>query len=207
MRNAPALLSLILAACANAESPAPAPAPPAVAVAAPMALESRSFVAQGGGLRVPIKIRVPARWVVRAERELVPPDEAEADGVALDFWATCDGDCTPDKLAARLRALVDDAPAKASRPNLNTGNAELDAVRLDVKTVEKGTLPGGGFVVYRVGKPAGVSGPYFEGLAALCARRKEGADTFVVATVMARADKEKTIGPVLLEACKTWEID
>jgi hypothetical protein len=53
---------------------------------------------------VPIKARVPVGWEQYGDNKFMP--HGDHGDFHLEFTATCDGACTPDKLPGMLEALV-----------------------------------------------------------------------------------------------------
>ncbi len=149
-----------------------------------------------------MRARVPSGWVGSGQ-SFRPPTETDGYPV-LELDITCNGMCSAEALPNNLAALVKGTATGAARPNFNTGDPALDAVRLDVAVVDEGTWKDGGYQAVRVTKPAGLSGPYREELVARCARVHPTQPVFVHAFVRAPLSAEKTLWPLLLEACKTW---
>jgi hypothetical protein len=199
-------LCLTLLAC-DEKKAAPPPEPPKPPPAEkkveppkppPLALEERSIEVKNLSDTLTLKVKVPVGWT--GETSFRPKDDL-GDRL-LSFEAGCDGSCAAKDLPKNLDKLIAKAPDGAAKPNLNTGDPKLDAVRLDVKVIEKGDLADGKFVVYQVSKPAGLDGPYPEGLRARCGVYRKGDPAFVVVNAKAPAADEKTLWPLLVEACK-----
>jgi hypothetical protein len=206
------LAALALAACACSRQPPATPtaadAAPAVRAAAPDARPSGPIardlsITTPAGNTARVKVTVPADWTVSAYGATLRNGSGESVA-GVEFMPTCDGDCT--KAAQNLETRIEGSPEGAARPNLNTGNPELDAVRLDVAVLDKGDLPDGKYVVMRITKPAGLQGPYREQVKAVCARLVPAKDRFLLATAWAPVAEEKTLGPAAIAACKTFEI-
>ncbi|HKA88052.1 MAG TPA: hypothetical protein VKE22_10315 [Haliangiales bacterium] len=193
-----------LAACAKetvspppADKPAPPPAQPA-----PPQLETRDIVVKHVDDQAAVRARVPSDWVGSGQ-SFRPPREMDGYPI-LAFDITCNGACDAATLPKNLVALVKGTATGAARPNLNTGDPALDAVRLDAAVVDEGEWKDGGYQAVRVTRPAGLTGPYRDELVARCARTHPGVGAFVHAFVRAPVSAEKTLWPLLLEACKTW---
>jgi hypothetical protein len=104
--------------------------------------------------------------------------------------------------------LLDDADSTVegkARPNINTGDPALDKVRLDLAAVDEGKLGDGVFRVVRVTRPEGLEGPYREELVAVCVRGARGGPA-VAAQGWAPIGREAELGPIIVAACKTFEI-
>jgi hypothetical protein len=155
----------------------------------------------GGSAR--LCVTLPAGWTTEAT-SIVLRDEYQEAIAGIQFTVICDAQCSAADIA-RLPHAVDEAIATRARPNVGTGDPEMDAVRLDVADVERAVVPGGHIRVVRVTKPAGLEGPYREQLYAVCARAKLGAKA-VIAQAWAPLARKGELGPVIVHACKTFEI-
>jgi hypothetical protein len=157
------------------------------------------------GTPVKVRVKVPGDFTATPYGASAKNQYGEAES-GVDFTVTCDGECTPAKLPDVLAKLVAHGPESASKPNFNTGDPKLDAVRLDVATLDHGDIPGGKFIVYRVTKPKDLEGPYREAYHALCGKMLPGNDRFIYAQAWTSIAAEKTVGPAIVEACKTFEL-
>jgi hypothetical protein len=111
-----------------------------------------------------------------------------------------------DRLRRDAGASDADATVEGkARPNINTGDPALDAVRLERAAVENGQLGDGVFRVARVTRPAVLEGPYREELVEVCVRGARGGPA-VAAQAWAPIAREAELGPVIVAACKTLEI-
>jgi hypothetical protein len=221
MHRAWSLLALaVLATCGKTEPAAPkapaatepAPKPPAATEPAPKppapaqpAPELRELTVTSAGSTAKVRVKVPASW--RAEASGAGVRNAYGEQVAgIGFTVTCDGSCAAAELPGHLARLVGAAPESEARPNYNTGDPKLDAVRLDVEKLDEGDLPDGKRIVLRVRKPAGLEGPYPQGLVAVCARLHPARDRFVVAHARVALEAEKEWATAATEACRTFEV-
>jgi hypothetical protein len=176
----------------------------------PAEIEARSLTIERGRRRATVRTQLPADWE-EDRGGFQPPTEVEGIwqprfGVAFgDF--SCTGGCKDEDFERERDGVLERAKDRLAGPNLNTGKPELDELRLEVTEIEKGELPGGGYVAHRVAIPEGVEGPYFEGINATCSRFRSGDDGYIVATVRIPKVAEKEVGSLLLDACKAAEID
>ena len=62
---------------------------------------------------------------------------------SVSFERTCGGVCSAANVARVLAGLVESVKSSAARPNYNTGDPRLDAMRMDVTVLEacKSTAP------------------------------------------------------------------
>ena len=182
-----------------ATPPAGQPAPGAPAAAA----VDRELDVASVNLRARVRVTVPATWMVSG-LQVVLRDQYQEAIAGVQFTVTCDGACGDDEIA-KLPQLVDQTFETRTRPNIGTGDPALDAVRMNLEVVEQGDVPNGKFRVGRITKPAGLQGPYRNQLYAVCARARPGSK-IVAAQAWAPLDKEAELGPVIVAACKTFEI-
>lgn len=181
-----------------APSPASAPEKQGAAGVREMAVPSSS-----GGHDVKVRARLPASWSQRP-RSIVLENEAREAIAGVQFDILCEAPCTDEDIA-RFAAVVDSSIESWVRPNVTTGDAKMDAVRLDLTLVEKGELPDGRFLVARVARPPGLEGPYRDELVAVCVRGRRG-EAAIAAQGWAPLARESELGPIVVEACKTFEI-
>ncbi|HKE18153.1 MAG TPA: hypothetical protein VKB80_24920 [Kofleriaceae bacterium] len=172
-------------------------AEPAAGKAEPAA--ARELALPSGGR---VRVALPASWVPRASSIVLENETREAvAGVQFDVVA----DKATEEDISRFAVVADSTIDGKARPNINTGDPAMDAVRLDVAEVERGKLADGVFRVARVTRPAGLEGPYREELVACCVRGARGQPA-VAAQAWAPIAREAELGPVVVAACKGFEI-
>lgn len=181
--------------------PAGQPAPPAAAPAG--SVVDRELDVTSVNLRARVRVKVPAAWTVSG-LQVVLRDEYQEAIAGVQFTVTCDGTCGDDEVA-KLPQLVDQTFETRTRPNIGTGDPALDAVRMNLEVVDQGDVPNGKFRVGRITKPADLQGPYRNQLYAVCARARPGSK-IVAAQAWAPLAREAELGPVIVAACKTFEI-
>ena len=191
-----------------AQGPGQPPTPPSGPTAATGATAAdppvdRELEVQEPSASAKVRVKLPASWSAN-ELSIVLRDEFKEAIAGVQFTVICNQGCGDDDIARMPRAVDQTFETKA-RPNINTGDPVMDAVRLDVAVVEQGDVPSGKFRVARVTKPAGLKGPYREQLYAVCVRAKPGAKV-VAAQAWAPIDRERDLGPIIVAACKTFEI-
>ncbi len=147
-------------------------------------------------------MNVPTAWTNSTLSAVLRDEYGEAIA-GIQFTVICNDQCGDDQIA-NMPKVINETFETRARPNLNTGDAVLDAVRLNVELVEEGDVPDGKFRIARVTKPAGLQGPYREQLYGVCVRAKKGAK-IVAAQAWAPVGRAE-LGPVIVNACKTFEI-
>jgi hypothetical protein len=176
----------------------------------PPKLEERSFTIERGNRQATVRAPIPAGWE-EDRGGFKPPAEVEGmwqPRLSVAFGGySCTGGCRDEDFERERDAVLEGAKERLARPNRNTGKPELDELRLEVTEVEKGELPGGGYVAYRVEVPQGVEGPYFQGIDATCSRFRTGEYGYIVSSVRIPKVAEEDLWPLLLDACKGADID
>lgn len=185
----------------GAKTPAPAADAAPAPSADPVDREVEVTSIHGDGARV--RVRVPASWEERESRFVLTNEFGETVA-AVQFSVMFESGASADDIA-RFPAIVDSGFEGKLRPNLNSGDPKLDAVRLELAVVEEGDLPDGRFKVGRITKPAGAEGPYREVLQASCIRGTKGGKAVAVQGWVP-LDREQELGPMVVEACKTFAI-
>lgn len=160
----------------------------------------REMTLPGGGK---VRVKLPASWSQRAQ-SIVLENESREAVAGVQFDVVCEKDCSDEDIA-RFGSIVDSTFDTRVRPNINTGDPKMDAVRLDLALVEEGELPDGRFRVARITRPAGLEGPYREELYAVCVRGQPGGQAMAAQGWVPLAS-EAELGPLMVEACKTFEI-
>src|SRR4029079_18690376 len=95
-----------------------------------------------------VRVKLPASWTA-SELMIVLRDEFKEAIAGVQFTVICNQGCGDDEIA-RIPKVVDQMFETKARPNVNTGDAAMDAVRLDVAVVDQGDVPSGKFRVARV---------------------------------------------------------
>jgi hypothetical protein len=160
-------------------------------------------VPSSGGEDGAVRVRLPASWSQRAQ-SIVLENESREAVAGVQFDVVCEKECSDEDIS-RFGSIVDSTFDTRVRPNVGTGDPKLDAVRLDLALVEEGELPDGRFRVARITRPAGLEGPYREELYAVCVRGKRGGKAMAAQGWVPLA-REAELGPLVVEACKTFEI-
>ena len=153
---------------------------------------------------VTVTVSAPKGWTKSAGDDFASfslASSVSSPSPYLSVSVNCDGDCTVAKIdktiARRTTALIE----RAKKPNLNTGDSKLDAVRAPVKVLGQGALkPAGQWVALDVGTP-NPKEPYFDGFKATCLLHRPNDDYFIQ-TDIGVSRKDKALFPMLLAACK-----
>jgi hypothetical protein len=196
-----------------AEPGEPAPVDPGEQAPAELRLEDRTFTIARRDQEASLRAPVPVGWrESKTSTGISFAPTTELPGIwqpQLSFEVggySCSGGCEDADFERERDALLERVADTLARPNRNTGKPELDELQLDVSELDKGDLAGGAFVVHRVAIPAGVEGPYFEGIQATCSRYRAGDKLYFAARVRIPRAGEQDLWPLLLDACKGAEV-
>lgn len=160
----------------------------------------REVEVTGANFTARVRVALPAAWQL-SPNGIVLRDASQEAIAGVEFTPICEAACEPDQITSVLDGTLE----RRGRPNLNTGDPALDAVRLHLEILERRDLPDGKLAVARVTKPAGLEGPYREQLYAVCVRAKPGGRV-VAAQAWAPLDREAELRTVLVDACTRFEI-
>jgi hypothetical protein len=190
--------------------PPPPPSPPDAALpdAGPPTLETRTTHIEWHDLKADLTVQVPVGWVESSPGHFRPAGAPSMSGPYISFafgGYACAGECKDKDFLRELNSLIDRKKANLEKPNISSDPA-LDAVRLDVTEIDKGTIPDGRFVAYEVKRPAGVEGPYYLGKTILCSRFRKGDKFYIYASAAVHENADQAFWPLLVEACKTAQI-
>ena len=179
-----------------------APATPIAPTTVALSVEA----AGGGGADV--ELSVPAGWTRNADfgpdawAPTAQPDRMYPARFALRV--SCGGSCAPDAIPANIDAVFEGFRARAEKPNFNTGDPALDAVRADVTTIFDEALPDGRVAALRVDYSAEVlaSGPYQPDFRIQCLRHRPGDRFFVDLSGRGPRAAEAAHLPAMRAACE-----
>ena len=189
---------------------APPAAPPIDAGFAvwPATLEDRTFTIEWHDMRATLTGRVPVGWISRSPGSFKVPDD-EMPGIMDPSirWSfggiSCSGECDDGDMQKSMANAWKSIESTYPLVSYNVG--ETDKLRLDVKVLEEGTFPDGKYQAVRVTRGANAPGApeYLERVEATCARHRKGDAFYIIASASTKLTYEKTLFPLLLEACKT----
>jgi hypothetical protein len=213
----------ILLACGEKksapESPPPTPAPnqapvdavtPDAFAAWPATLEDRPLALEWHSMKTSLTVRVPVGWVNRGPNErsgtyTIPTDNPSPMQPSISYSfgnRSCSGVCDATDIKKNVAEMW--AAVEKSWGTYGTGSPDLEAVKFDVKVLEKGAFPDGSFKAAKITRPAGSPVPaYMDRLQGVCERFRKTDDFYIHVTIIAPLEYETTLWPLLLEACKT----
>jgi hypothetical protein len=133
---------------------------------------------------VDVRFTLPSGWqksVGFGPTTYGPVETGQPFPTRVTLSAGCNGNCDPRAIPANIDAHFAAFVERASRPNFNTGDETLDAVRADVTTLARFDLPAGRGVALAVdyAKELLASGPYQPQFQVLCVVRQPGDNHYV----------------------------
>ncbi|GEM_PF-5992299 len=156
---------------------------------------------------VDVAFTLPAGW---AEAPAYGENRWGPAGVELAFGfdVSCNGSCHPAAIAGNMTRSFEGFRSSAARPNVNTGDPAMDALRANVETLEEAELPGGRLLALRVtyAREILASGPYRPQLRLLCAWRNPGDAWYVSLRLLADLEPGEAALPALLEICRSVKV-
>ncbi|MBL9020258.1 MAG: hypothetical protein JNL83_39095, partial [Myxococcales bacterium] len=214
------LAAIGLSACSRQTDDAPpAPgAPPATQPARtpgdagfavwPARLEDRTFDIAWHDMRATLTGRVPVGWISRTPGHFKVPDGDNPGimdpSIGWTFGGvSCSGECDDGDLQTSMASAWESIDERF--PRVSSGMGESDKLRLDVTVLEEGTFPDGKYKAVRVTRGAKSPGApdYLERVEATCVRHRKGDTFYIIASTSMKLTYEKTLWPLMLEACKT----
>lgn len=210
------LLVLVLGACTkkpdeSSPSATAAPAKPAVDAGIsvwPTTLEDRTFTIEWHDMKATLKGRVPVGWISRTPGSFKTPDNNSPGimdpSISWSFGGiSCSGACDDGDMQKSMADAWKSTEQQYPLVSYNMG--ETDKLRLDVQVLEEGTFPDGKYKAVRITRGANAVGApdYLERVEATCMRHRKGDTYYIIASASMKLVYEKTLWPLLLEACKT----
>ena len=212
------VIALCLVACSKQHDdapPAPPPSPPKAPVRVdagfavwPATLEDRSITLEWHALRATLTGRVPVGWIPGTPGYFSPPDGGNPRPMDPSIsWRfgniSCSGECDDGDMQKSMATSWKSIENGYARVSYNVG--ETDKLRLDVTVLEEGKFPDGKYKAVRVTRGANAVGApeYLERVEATCVRHRKGDRYYIIASTSMKLVYEKTLWPLMLEACKT----
>jgi hypothetical protein len=155
-----------------------------------------------------LKAKIPPNWVRNPDFGAIvyqPKNKDDYfDPPRLQYETSCGGSCKPKDIPKNIENLVIGIKNTLSRPNYNTGDPELDAIRANVEIlVEEKYADDGWILAAAVSYPEELSSALYIPKIVVNAFRHHKDDRFFVQTTASvqLTQKEEFLS-VLLEACK-----
>jgi hypothetical protein len=155
-----------------------------------------------------LKAKIPATWVRNPDfGGIVYQPENYADYFyppILSYGTNCAGSCAPEDIPKNIEKLITGIKDTLARPNINTGDPELDAIRANVEILVEEKFAGDGWILAAaVSYPEELSSAlYIPKIVVHTFRHHKGDGFFVQTTARAQLTQRDEFLKVFLEACK-----
>ncbi|MBN1225290.1 MAG: hypothetical protein JXB23_18725 [Candidatus Aminicenantes bacterium] len=155
-----------------------------------------------------VKAQIPAGWVRNPDfggAVFQPEDYADYFyAPVIQYQASCAGPCDPKAIPGNIDKTIQGIKETLSRPNINTGDPELDAVRANVDILADEKFSEDGWILAAaVTYPENLSAAlYIPKIVVHSFRHHEGDGFFVQTTALAELNQKEELLPLFLEACK-----
>jgi len=155
-----------------------------------------------------VKARIPADWVRNPDLGAVvfqPADYADYFyPPVIHYEISCSGSCDPKAIRGNIEKNIQGIKDILARPNINTGDPELDAIRATVEIITEEKFREDGWIfAAAVTYPEHLSKALYIPKFVVHTFRHHPGDGFFIHTIaMAPLDKKEELLPVLREACK-----
>jgi len=175
-----------------------------------MVLQPESFAVQlpNSAETLAVQGRIPKGWARNLEFGTVvfqPADKDDHfDPPLLQYEVRCGGSCEPQAIPANIEAAVQGIKDRLARPNINTGDSELDAVRAGVEVLlDEKFGADGRILAAAVTYPEHLSAAlYIPRVVVHAFLHRPGDGFFIQTTGRCHLNQKDELLPVLTEACK-----
>jgi len=155
-----------------------------------------------------VKARIPAGWIRNTDFEgavYQPEDYGDYFYPPLiQYQAACAGSCDPRDIPGNIGKAILGIKERLSRPNINTGDPELDAVRAEVDIISDEKCGDDGWILAAaVTYPENLSPALYTPKIVVHSFRHHQKDGFFVqTTARAHLNQKEELLSLLIEACK-----
>lgn len=155
-----------------------------------------------------VKARIPATWIRNPDFGTVvfqPKDyEDYFYPPFIQFTISCAGSCDPEAIPGNIENKIKGIIDTLTRPNINTGDPELDAIRANVEILKEEKFSENGWIFAAVVTyPENLSSAQYVPKVAVHAFCHHPGDAFFVETnARAHLDQKDDMLNILMAACK-----
>jgi hypothetical protein len=155
-----------------------------------------------------LKAKIPAGWARNPDfGGIVYQPDNYADYFyppILSYTTGCAGSCAPNDIPKNIEKLIKGIKDTLARPNINTGDPELDAIRANVKIIAEEKFSDDGWLLAAaVSYPEELSSAmYTPKIVVNTFRHHKGDRFFVQTTARAQLSQKDEFLSVFLEVCK-----
>ena len=155
-----------------------------------------------------VKAQIPAGWVRNPDFGGIifqPEDYADYFYAPLiQYQTSCAGSCDPKAIPGNIEKAIQGIKETLARPNINTGDPELDAVRANVTIIADEKFSKDGWITAAaVTYPENLtSAQYVPKIVVHSFLHHQGDGFFVQTTAHAHLNQKNELLSLLIEACK-----
>lgn len=173
-------------------------------------LQEESFVLElpmNKGVRT-VKAQIPQEWMRNTDFGSVVFQPENKDDFfyppMIQYTTTCGGSCEAAAIPANIEKAIQGIKDTLTRPNINTGDAELDAVRAEVKVLLDERFEEDGWILAAAVTYAEElsSARYIPRIVIHAFRHHSGDEFFIQTTAHASLDQKDALLTVLTAACR-----
>lgn len=174
------------------------------------ALQDESFdldLPSDQGLQA-VRAQIPQQWMRNTDFGSIVFQPANKDDFfyppMIQFTTSCGGSCDAAAIPANIEKAIQGIKDVLARPNINTGDAELDAIRADVEVLLEEKYEGDGWILAAaVTYPEELSSAQYVARIVIHAFRHHPGDKFFIQTTAhASIDQKDELLAVLTAACR-----
>lgn len=155
-----------------------------------------------------LKAKIPLNWTRNPDFGglVYQPDNKDDcfDPPLIQYATSCGGSCDPQEIPKNIERLIKEIKDTLARPNINTGDPELDAIRANVESlVEEKYADDAWILAAAVTYPEDLSSAmYTPKIVVNAFRHHKGDHFFVQTTARAQLAQREEFLAIFLEACK-----
>jgi hypothetical protein len=155
-----------------------------------------------------LKAKIPANWARNPDFGGIVYQPTNKDDYfyppTLSYGAKCAGSCAPEDIPKNIEKLLKGIKDTLARPNINTGDPELDAIRANVEIIADEKFADDGWILAAaVTYPEELSSAmYTPKIVVHGFRHHKGDGFFIQTTANAQLTQKEELLNVFLEACK-----
>jgi len=155
-----------------------------------------------------LKAKIPSDWARNPDFGAIVYQPKNKDDYfeppILQYGTSCAGSCNPKDIPKNIETLIKGIKDTLTRPNINTGDPKLDAVRANVEIlVEEKFADDGWILAAAVSYPEELSSAmYVPKIVVHAFRHHQGDRFFVQTTARAQLAQKEEFLAVFLESCK-----
>ncbi|MFC2164316.1 hypothetical protein ACFLT2_04900 [Acidobacteriota bacterium] len=155
-----------------------------------------------------LKAKIPSNWALNPDFGAIVYQPENKDDYfyppLLQYGSSCGGSCDPKDIPKNIEKLIKGIKDTLARPNINTGDPELDAIRANVEILAEEKFADNAWILAAaVSYPEELSSAmYTPKIVVHAFRHHKDARFFIQTTARAQLTQKEEFLAVFLEACK-----